>query len=200
MIAALPGLARGGAARRSRALPVALLAGALLAGCDSPLMEVVTGGGSIKDLEVYAQQVMARKGGKIEELPPIEPYEPYEYQSAEAVDPFQPLFEQQQAEAKSSEAVRGGLQPDLNRPREELESYPLDSLRMLGTLQNSETLWGIVLSPDGVIHRVQPGNYMGKNYGKISLIAEDHIELTEIVPDGQGGWVEREAQLALSEQ
>jgi len=150
--------------------------------------------------KAYAAKIRARKGGKVEELPPIEPYVSYAYQSESAVDPFESFFKEEPVPAPGPKAADNGIHPDPNRNKEELEAFPLDALRMMGTLQNAEELWAIVRSPDGTIRRVSPGNYMGKNFGKITGIFEDHIELTEIVPDGRGGWVEREAQLALLEQ
>ncbi len=92
-----------------------------------------------------------------------------------------------------------GIRPDVNRPREALEEYPLDSLRMVGTLEQGGQMWALVRAEDGTIHRVQPGNYVGQNYGRITRITESKIELVEIVPDGLGGWMERPATLALSE-
>lgn len=91
------------------------------------------------------------------------------------------------------------MRPDSNRPREALEAFPLDTLRMVGTLDQGGQSWGLVRANDGTIHRVQPGNYLGQNHGRIANITEYEIELVEIVPDGLGGWIERQASLALSE-
>ena len=96
-------------------------------------------------------------------------------------------------------STTAGPQPDLDRNREELEQYALDSLRMVGTLDRDGTVWAIVRSPDSIIHRISVGNYMGKNHGKIIGISEDRIELMEIIPDGLGGFEERDAALALAE-
>ena len=76
-----------------------------------------------------------------------------------------------------------GIKPDTERRKEELEAYSLDTLRMVGTLTNAKGLWGLIKAKDGTIHRVQVGNHMGQNYGKIIRILEDKIELMEIVPD-----------------
>jgi type IV pilus assembly protein PilP len=168
-------------------LTVALVS---LAGC---------GGGDMGDLQSYVQQVLARKGKRPPPIPPLEPYVVYSYQSGEGRDPFEPFFKEE-APAPAKSAAGNGVQPDLNRNREELEQYALDSLRMMGTLEQKDKMWGIVRSPDGTIHRVQVGNYMGRNFGKIVNISEERIELNEIVPDGQGGWTERQAALALVEQ
>jgi len=183
-----------------RAALVAALTALLVSGCEGQLLSVLGASNSMDDLKAYVAKIRARKGGKVEELPPIEPYVSYAYQSENAVDPFEPFFKEEPAPPPGPKPADNGIHPDPNRNKEELEAFPLDSLRMVGTLRNAKELWAIVRSPDGTIRRVRPGNYMGKNFGKITGIFEDHIELTEIVPDGQGGWVEREAQLALVEQ
>lgn len=168
---------------------LAITAGLALTGC---------GGGSMNDLNSYVQEVLARKGGKIEPIPPLEPYVVYTYQSSEKTNPFE-SFLRDEPEPDLTVAGEGGIAPDLNRNKEELEGYALDSLRMMGTLEQNEDIWGIVRSPDGTIHRVQTGNYVGRNHGKIIFISEDKIELTEIVADSRGRWQERPAGLALAE-
>ena len=90
--------------------------------------------------------------------------------------------------------------PDFNRRKEELESYSLDTLRMVGTLEQEGTIWGLVQTKDGTIHRVKTGNYMGLNYGRIVRISEDKIELSELLQDGAGGYVENAAALSLGEE
>ena len=92
-----------------------------------------------------------------------------------------------------------GLRPNFDRRRESLEAFPLDSLRMVGTLERSENHFALIQDATGLIHRVQSGNYIGQNYGKITGIAEDKIEVLEIVPDGLGGWMDRDAALDLSD-
>lgn len=159
---------------------------------------------SISDLEQYAQDVLARPGGRIEPIPEIVPYEPYEYQSAkkDARSPFE-LFYQKKEEV--AEAEESGLTPEMEqeiktRHREELEQFELDSLRMVGTLQDSDEMWGIIQDPDGVVHRVREGNYMGRNIGKILNIYEERIVLREIFKNSQGRWEERQAAIALAEE
>jgi len=159
----------------------------------------------MSDLENYASDVLSRPGGRIEPLPPIKPYERYLYASGgEGLrDPFRSFF---RPEPKEQEIDTGG-DPNqqrfateiLTHNREELEQLELDSLRMVGILENNNELWGIIRDPGGTVHRVQVGNYMGANYGKILNIQEDRIELREIVKDSQGLWEERQATLALSE-
>jgi type IV pilus assembly protein PilP len=87
-----------------------------------------------------------------------------------------------------------------NRNKEELEQYELDSLRMVGTMENGENQWGIIMGPDGAVHRIKVGNYMGRNTGKVLNVFEDRIELREIVKNSEGRWEERQATIALVEQ
>ena len=155
------------------------------------------GSGSMSDLEAYVQQVLTRKGGKIAPIPPLEPYVVYTYQSSDGINPFESFFKE---EPEPDVPVSGddGVAPVLGRNKEELEGYALDSLRMMGTLEQDETVWGIIRSPDGTIHRVQAGNHLGENHGKIIFISEEKIELIEIVAN-QGRWLERPAAIALPE-
>ncbi len=159
----------------------------------------------MSDLDIYTQEVLARKSGRIEPLPEIKPYERYLYQSADnnLRDPFEPFYEEKKEEIK--EKVTDAKQQKYieeirNRNREELEQFELDSLRMVGTLEDQNELWGIIQDNNGVIHRVKTGNYIGVNYGKIISIAEEGIELREIIKDTQGNWDERQASLALIEE
>ena len=152
------------------------------------------------DLESYAQQILARKGTRIDELPPVEPYEVYTYASVEGVDPFEPFYKETKIPSTGIASTSSGLKPNFDRNPEELESHSLDALRMLGTVELSAELWGIIRSPDGTIHRVKVGNYVGRNHGKVVGISEESIDLNEIVDDGRGGYEERSAALALAEQ
>lgn len=166
---------------------LALLTPLLLAGCS---------GDNLDDLRAYAEQVKARKHGGIEPLPEIKPHEAFLYQATDLRDPFAPApF----AQSAPSAPVAGGVRPDVNRSKEPLEDFPLDTLRMVGTLERNQDRWGLVQAKDGTVHRVKTGNYAGQNYGKIVAISEQQIDLTEIVPDGLGGWTERKASLALTE-
>jgi type IV pilus assembly protein PilP len=176
-------------------LPMALFLALGLASCVSSDMS---------DLDAYTAEVLARKGGRIEPLPEIKPYERYLYQSAEGGrDPFEAFFREKQAEAvaKASDPNQQKYLDEIqNRNLEELENYELDTLRMVGTLQDTNELWGIVVDRSGTVHRVKVGNYMGRNYGKILDISEEKIDLREIISDGQGGYQERQASLALVEE
>lgn len=168
-----------------------LLALLLLAGCSDDM----------SDLREFVKETKQRPGGQIEEIPEFEPYESFTYDSTGLRDPFRPSEGfGMSAEELAAEESKSGLAPDTSRPKEPLEQFPLDSLEMVGTLSQGGQEWGLVKSPEGVIHRVQEGNYLGQNYGRITKVAAERIEVLEIVPDGQGDWMEREAALSLGEE
>lgn len=148
------------------------------------------------DLDQFINAEKLKPGGRIEPLPEITPYEVFTYiADAEGLrSPFVPDAQQ----ASGGPAV-GGTRPDPRRSREFLEQFPLDTLRMVGTLQLGNTNYGLVQTSDGLIHRVVPGNYMGQNDGRIISITDSEIELVEIISDGIGGYLEREAAVALAD-
>jgi type IV pilus assembly protein PilP len=152
-------------------------------------------GSDMDDLDSYINSVKARPGGRIEPLPEITPYEVFTYVAdAEGLrSPFVPDTPQ------AAGPAAGGASPDPDRPAEFLESFPLDTLRMVGTLDVNETVYGLVQTSDGLIHRVVPGNYMGQNDGRITQITESEIVLVEIISDGIGGYIERDAAIGLSD-
>lgn len=148
------------------------------------------------DLQSYVDEVFARQRPKIEPLPEFKPYPIYVYEPGDHRDPFQEsAFIEQQAEAAIESS--GILPPE--HTKEPLEDFPLDVLRMVGTIEQGPTIWALVKDGEGSIHRVKIGNYMGKNYGKILSIDENKVEILEIVPDGLGAYIERVASIALSE-
>ncbi len=152
-------------------------------------------GGDMDDLDQYINEVKARPGGRIDPLPEITPYEVFTYVAdAQGMrSPFIPDTPQ------ASGSAAGGTRPDPDRSREYLESFPLDTLGMVGTLYIGETMYALVQTADGLIHRVVPGNYMGQNDGRITDISESEIALVEIISDGIGGYIERDAAVGLSD-
>ena len=168
----------------------------------STLLLSACGGNSHSDLRQYvaSTQDQALKTSRIDPLPDIKPYETYLYKADSRRDPFTPS---NASDAVQADITTDGIRPDPNRRREALESYPLDSLRMVGTMQQNELNWAVVQvinDPDGGIHRISTGNYMGQNHGRVVNINEEQIDLIEIVPNGLGGWRERELSVALSEE
>ncbi|MEZ5464767.1 MAG: pilus assembly protein PilP [Lysobacteraceae bacterium] len=147
------------------------------------------------DLRSYVQQVKTRPAPPLEPLPVIQQFETFEYSAQNLRDPFSaPLQEQE------TSAAAAGLRPDPDRRKELLETFPLDSLDMVGTLGTGASMLGLIVDPEGVVYRVRSGNYMGQSDGKITAVHEDRIDLVELVPDGAGGWIERDATVALDDQ
>jgi type IV pilus assembly protein PilP len=146
----------------------------------------------IDDLRKHITEVKARPGERIEPLPEIKPYEAFVYKAGTMRSPFV-----QSAPVRSD--VANAVRPDSKRPREFLEQFSLDTMKMVGTLQLLGKDYGLVQGKDGLVHRVLPGNHMGQNDGKIVSITNNKISLIEIIPDGLGGYIERPAALALNE-
>lgn len=154
-------------------------------------------GGDKRDLEQWVAETLARPPGPIEPIPEIRTPEPVVYEAYELRDPFM-RGRSQPAESEQA-AETSGPRPDPDRRRQYLERFPLDSLDMVGTIELDEQSFGLVSDVEGTIHRVREGNYMGQNHGRILRVTPVAIEIMELVPDGAGGWMEREARLTLSE-
>jgi type IV pilus assembly protein PilP len=170
-------------ARIAKGLLIAAM-GITLAGCSADMDE----------LDSYINTVKAKPGGRIEPLPEVTPYEVFTYDADEEGlrSPFIPDTPQ------AAGTQTGGVRPDQDRIREHLESFSLDTMSMVGTLNQGGTTYGLVQTSDGLIHRVVPGNYLGQNDGRIVSITDSEIELVEIISDGIGGYVERDAAISLS--
>lgn len=148
----------------------------------------------INDLKRFVAAEKKQKAGRIEPLPEFVEYKMYTYNSADLRDPFVPVVN---VEVVAKQGYTGPT-PDENRIKEPLESFALDSLRMMGILQQDNTTWVLIKDPDGLLHRVTTGNYLGLNNGKIVNIEEDSIDIVELVPNGRG-WEERKAGMTLNE-
>ncbi|MFZ2171549.1 MAG: pilus assembly protein PilP [Methylococcaceae bacterium] len=154
-------------------------------------------GDDFSDLNQYISEVKAKPKGVVQPLPEVEIVESFIFKPDGLRDPFRPVEQQQSEETDIS--TGSGIKPDTKRRKEDLEAFPLDGLKMVGTIAMKSSLWGLVKASDGTIHRVRVGNYMGKNYGKILHIVSDKIELMEIVPDKPGTWREQQTSLSLTE-
>jgi type IV pilus assembly protein PilP len=161
----------------------------MLSGCSDHTMN---------DLVDYVAAEKVKPAGGIKSVPEFKAYDSYIYIVKEnSRSPFEPA---QQEEMISNEAdIGGGLSPDINRHRESLENFPLDTLKYVGSLEQSGQIWAIIISPDSLIHKINVGNYIGQNYGKIIHITDTEIEISELVTNGMGGWIERLAGLSLIE-
>lgn len=142
------------------------------------------------DLEIWVAEVKQRPGPPLDPLPVMRQFETFEYAAQHLRDPFS---------TPVSDDGGGGPRPDEDRRKEVLEAFPLDSLDMVGTIGSGDGVIGLVMGPDKVTYRVRPGNYMGLSNGRVTAVTEDRIDLVELVPDGAGGWLERQAQIALED-
>ena len=158
-----------------------------LAGCDS---------GSFSDLQAYMDEVRAQPRGRIEPMPKEVVYEPFTYKASGLRSPFQPPVKMELAR---KERGRTDIRPDETRVREFLEGFNIESFVMVGTLANKGGSFALIRGGDGV-HRVRVGDYLGRNHGRIVSITADAVEVIELVPDGEEGWLERPRTLALQER
>lgn len=163
---------------RTAALAAAVL---LLAGC----------GRSTADLDAWVAEVKARPAPPLDALPPLKTFPSIEYTADGLRDPFS---------APVGNRESAGPRPDPNRRKEALEAFPLDALRMVGTIGTGEAMMALVLAPDKVTYRVRVNNYLGQSDGRVTSVGAERIEIVELVSDGAGGWLERQASLALDDQ
>ncbi|MBS0213079.1 MAG: pilus assembly protein PilP [Proteobacteria bacterium] len=162
-----------------------VVAASALAGCGRGIT-------SDPDLKAYVSTVLAKPGPPLEPIPVMQKFETFLYTDQGLRDPFSMPVDLAKAGS--------GPHPDKDRPRQPLEAFPLDSLVMNGTLGAGSTIVGLVMSPDKVTHRVVPGNYVGQNDGKVIEVTPTKINITELVSDGAGGWIERPASISLPNQ
>lgn len=158
----------------------------VLAGCADKRMS---------DLESFVENTHKDRKPRVEPLPRVKPNPTFEYTASELVDPFSQANLIQQRPTQD-----GGPAPDPTRRKEPLEDYPLDALSMVGTLSNDDSAWAIIRTPDGTVHRAGQGNYLGQNYGKIQAVKDTEVEIVELIPDVSGGWMERDASIAIVEK
>jgi type IV pilus assembly protein PilP len=158
---------------------------------------VSCGGGAQDDLEQFIAETKSRPSGKIEAIPTYPPYESFIYSATSMRSPFDRPIDIQ---ARVIAARNSNVRPNLTRTPEHLESFDLTSLSMVGTITWGPSLYAMIQDHTGQVHNVLPGNYLGKNHGKILSIDNTKLELMEIVSDGLDGWVERPRVLALVEK
>ena len=144
------------------------------------------------NLENWVASEKAKPAPPLDPIPVMQQFETFIYNDQGMRDPF--------AAPVDTRSAASGPRPDPDRRKQPLEAYPLDSLNMVGTLGAGANLVALVMSPDKVTHRVAPGTYLGQNDGKVTAVLQDKIVITELVPDGAGGWIERPASIALENQ
>jgi len=157
----------------------------LLAACSS---------GEFSDLKEFVEQSGQGLRGHVDPLPQVKAYEPMTYNAFDLPDPFKPR------KIEPERVAGGGLAPNPDRRKEPLEAYPLESLKMVGTLEKARQRWALIKTPDGNLYKVKRDNYMGQNFGKIAMISDSSITLTELIQDTTGSWSERTSNLQLLEE
>lgn len=148
------------------------------------------------DLDRFMAEKLARPGGIIDPIPTFKAYEAFAYSATRLRSPFdRPIEVRDIAQLQAISAVK----PDDARAKEFLEQYTFDSLAMVGSIDRAGESWALIKDPEGGIHRVQVGNFLGRNHGKIVEMAGNYLAVVEIVSDGTSdGWVERPRTLELS--
>jgi type IV pilus assembly protein PilP len=164
-----------------------------IASLSLPLLLAGCGDSEFNDLRTWMDSVGKDGANKIEPLPQVKQVEAFEYQQGQLQDPFM---------ARSLRpAGKGGLQPDVGRPKQPLEEFPLDALRMVGTLARpGKPLKAIIKDAKGTLYTVQAGDRIGQNFVTIIKITDDNLDIKELVQDGSGEWTESKANMTLSEE
>jgi type IV pilus assembly protein PilP len=149
------------------------------------------------DLDAFMAEKRARPGGIIAPIPTFKAYEAFSYSATTLRSPFdRPIEVREITQLQAVSAVK----PDEDRAKEFLEQYTFDSLTMVGTLSREGVDWSLIRDPDGGVHRVKLGNYLGRNHGKIVEMTDSYVAVIEIVTDGtEDGWLERPRTLKLSD-
>nr|WP_044501477.1 type 4a pilus biogenesis lipoprotein PilP [Pseudomonas saudimassiliensis] len=159
----------------------------LLGGC---------GGNDFSDLQAFMEETRARPAGKIEPLPRFKPYEAFTYSASSLRSPFQPPV---RIDLTQRQKGSQDIKPDENRVRQFLEGFNIEGFEMVGVLSNSQGMQALIRGA-GSVHRVKVGDYLGRNHGRVTSIEEGRVDVVEIVPDGEGGWLERPRTLSLPER
>lgn len=148
-------------------------------------------------LREWMEQARRETKPQVQTLPPAEIFQSFKYDAGDRLEPFD--LKKLAAGYAGALLAGGRLQPDMARTREPLENYPLESLKMVGSLRRSAQALGLI-EVDKVIYQVRPGSHLGQNYGKVIAIGDDIITLEELVQDASGNWTMRRAQIALQEK
>lgn len=174
----------------SRLASFALLAVPLfvLSGC---------GDGDVQEVKQWMNETRAKSRVVVPKLAEPKTFTPFVYAVTNEVDPFNSQ-KLSVALAKQQAVSNNGLKPDFTRRKEALEAYPLDTIVMVGTLQKPGVNYAL-LRADKTLYQAKAGNYIGQNFGRITKVTESEVELSEIVRDAAGEWVERKAKLELQE-
>lgn len=149
------------------------------------------------DLNAFMAEVKTRPAGQIEPIPTFTPYEPFDYSVTQMRSPFdRPVTIENLVQLLPASSI----EPDPNRVKEYLEQYSLESLTMVGTIEQKGQKWALIDDNTGNVHFVKEGNYLGQDHGVIRVVEENHVQVMEIITNGVNGWVERPRTLELLEQ
>jgi type IV pilus assembly protein PilP len=165
---------------------LAPLLAALLAGC---------GDSDVREVRTWMDETRAQTKPSVKPLPESKEFTPYAYNGAQAPDPFSA---DKLAGPGSVAPEPNKAQPDLNRPREALENYPLDTMRMVGMMQKGGVSFAL-LQIERSVYRVRAGQRLGQNFGQVTRVTPATVEIREVVQDAAGDWVERISKLELQE-
>jgi len=167
----------------------ALAAASVLAGC---------GDGGLQEVKQWMDEVRRQTPVSVKKLQEPKKFTPFVYAAKEEIDPYSPAKLSAALAKLQAANSSGALKPDLERRKEPLESYPLDSIVMVGTLEKPGLSYAL-LQVDKAVFQAKVGNYIGQNFGMITRITEAEVDIKEIVRDASGEWVERKAKLELQE-
>ena len=156
-----------------------------------------SGGNQFDDLDAKLADSRNRPQGNIEPLPTYPAAERFSYSTLAMRSPFEPPVVLTGDERVSGNAVS---EPNQLRQKEPLELVNYSALTMVGTLSKDAQMWALINDGDGRIHRVMQGNYLGRNFGKITAVSNVELEVLETVPDGKGGWINRPRTLGMNEE
>jgi type IV pilus assembly protein PilP len=153
--------------------------------------------GGTGDVSQWMEEVRRQTPVSVKKLPEPKSFAPFTYAAGGEIDPYDPM-KLAAALARLEASAGSGIKPDLDRRRELLESHPLDTVTMVGTLQKPGLNYALLLVDKSIFH-VKVGNYVGQNFGMITQITDTEVKLKEVVRDASGEWVERMAKLELQE-
>lgn len=143
------------------------------------------------DLDQFMADASKTMSANVEPLPQVQPYVPLQFDVDGSIyDPFKPR----------KAVSKGSFQPNLSRPKQPLEAYPLENLNYVGMLSKAKSTFALIKTPDNTLHQVEVGNYLGTNFGMVTAISDTEVSLKEIIQDDlSGDWVERISNLSLQE-
>jgi type IV pilus assembly protein PilP len=168
----------------------------LLSLCLVALLSACTDNEGMIALQDYVSSVVNRPPGVIEPPPEFVTYEAFTYSAASLRGPFDLPVD---ASAALRNQQNNLVRPDENRVREPLENFAIGNLAMVGTLGRGGETWALIRDENGSVTRVGVGNYLGRNHGRISAVTQNQVDIVEIVPTGDGGWIERPQSIPLTQ-